>query len=257
MTRLEAVTLAEIQAAQRRLAATALRTPLVQLNVEDAPAEIWLKLENLQPVGSFKIRGASNAMLAMDPAELQRGVWTASAGNMAQGVAWQARRLGVPCTVIAPDDAPAVKLAAIRRLGAQVRQVPFTAYQAIQRTRRANGVAGRLIHPFADPSVMAGNGTIALEILEDLPDVEAVVAPYGGGGLSCGLAAAVRALRPGVRVYGAEVETGAPLAASLAAGEQNRAAPPSPTRTDSIIRSVGAIRPPATSSKCFCMCSTL
>lgn len=215
---LEPVALAEILAAQRRLAGVALRTPLVRLNVEDAPAEIWLKLENLQPVGSFKMRGAGNAMLAAERPELQGGVWTASAGNMALGVAWHARCLGVPCTVIVPDDAPAVKLAAIRRSGARIIPVPFAEYQGIQRTRRAEGVQGLLIHPFADPLVMAGNGTIALEILEDLPGVEAVVAPYGGGGLSCGIAAALRALRPDVRVYGAEVETGAPLAASLAAG---------------------------------------
>lgn len=215
---LEPIALPEVQAAQRRLAGVALRTPLVRLNVEDAPAEIWLKLESLQPVGSFKIRGAGNAMLAVGRSELQRGVWTASAGNMALGVAWHARRLGVPCTVIVPDDAPAVKLAAIRRLGADIVQVPFAEYQGIQRTHHAQGVEGRLVHPFADPLVMAGNGTIALEILEDLPGVEAVVAPYGGGGLSCGIASALRALKPGVRVYGAEVETGAPLAASLAAG---------------------------------------
>ena len=196
----------EIRAARERIAGFVHRTPLLRLDGDDAPAEIYLKLENLQPVGSFKLRGASNAMLAMPRERLDRGVWTASAGNMAQGVAWQARRLGLRCTVVAPDHAPEAKLA------------PFQQWFEILRAHTFDGMSGQFIHPVSDPAVMAGNGTIALEILEDLPGVDALVVPYGGGGLSCGIASAIRALAPRVRVYACEVETAAPLAASLAAG---------------------------------------
>jgi threonine dehydratase len=197
----------------------AFRTPLVRLGVDDAPAEIYLKLENLQPVGSFKIRGAANAMRLAEKAQLEQGVWTASAGNMAQGVAWCAARLGLDCTVVVPDTATEVKLAAIRRLGARIVPVPFLDWLEIYRTRRCEGMAGLFVHAFSDPGVMAGNGTITLEILEDLPDVDAVVIPYGGGGLSCGVAAAFRHFKPDTRCYAAEVETTAPLAAAFAAGE--------------------------------------
>ncbi len=215
----EPVSLDEIRAARGRIAGAVVRTPLVRLNVEDAPAAIFLKLENLQPIGSFKLRGAGNAMQLAGARQLQKGVWTASAGNMAQGVAWYAARLGVSCTVVVPENAPAVKLAALDRLGARIVEVPFARYQEIQCTHSHEGMDGLLIHPFADPAVMAGNGTIGLEILEDLPDVDAVLIPYGGGGLSCGIASAIRALKPGARVYACEVETAAPLAASLKAGE--------------------------------------
>ncbi len=208
----------EIRAAQQRIAGLALRAPLLRLPLDDGPAEIWLKLENLQPVGSFKLRGAANALYSLPAAELSAGVWTASAGNMALALAWCTRALDVPCSVVLPDDAPADRAERVRQLGARVVRVPFADYQQIQRAEGSTGMAGRLVHPFADPAVMAGNGTIGLEILEDLPDVDAVVVPYGGGGLSCGIAAALRALRPAVRVYAAEVETAAPLAASLAAG---------------------------------------
>lgn len=213
------IPLEEIILARQRLAGKVLRTPLVRLNVEQAPAEIYLKLENLQPIGSFKLRGAGNAMLQIDPEELKNGVWTASAGNMAQAVAWFARQMGIPCMVIAPDDAAPTKLAAIRRLGASIRQVPFAQYQQIEKEHACEGVSGRLVHPFGDEAVMAGNGTIALEVLEDLPDVDAILVPYGGGGLSCGIASAVRALQPHTRVYACEVETAAPLAGSLMAGK--------------------------------------
>jgi threonine dehydratase len=212
------VTLAAIEDARRRIAGAAMRTPLIRLNTFDAPAEIYLKLENLQPIGSFKIRGAANAMAHLSNEELQRGVLTASAGNMAQGVAWRARELGIPCTVVAPDTAPAVKLQAIERLGGRVIKVPFERWWQTFQERAYPGVDGTFIHAFDDPHVMAGNGTIGLEILEDLPDVDAVVVPWGGGGLSCGIAAAVRAKKPGCRVYAAEVATAAPLSASLAAG---------------------------------------
>jgi threonine dehydratase len=212
------VTLAAIEDARRRIAGSALRTPLVRLNCHDAPAEVYLKLENLQPIGSFKIRGAANAMARLSAEQLRCGVLTASAGNMAQGVAWRARELGVPCTVVAPDTAPAVKLEAVKRLGGRVIQVPFERWWQTFQERAYPGVDAVFLHAFDDPDVMAGNGTIGVEILEDLPEVDAVVIPWGGGGLTCGIAAAVRAKRPGCRLYAAEVATAAPLTASLAAG---------------------------------------
>jgi threonine dehydratase len=190
----------------------------VRLNVEDAPADIWLKLENLQPIGSFKLRGAGNAMSLAPREALGKGVYTASAGNMAQGVAWNARRLGIPCTVVVPDNAPQTKLAAIERLGAKAVKLPYARWWQVLEDHGYPGIDGLFIHPVSDPAVIAGNGTIGLEILEDLPDVDAVVVPFGGGGLSCGIAAALRALSPATRVFASEVETAAPFAASLAAG---------------------------------------
>jgi threonine dehydratase len=218
------VSLDDVLAAAARIAGHVLRTPLVRLDTDGiSGAGIWLKLENLQPIGSFKLRGASNAMLEAPREALANGVWTASAGNMAQGVAWQARRMGVPCTVVAPDHAPAVKLAALERLGARVLRVPFETWFQVLATRLHPGVEGRFIHPVSDADVIAGNGTIGIEILEDLPGVETIVVPFGGGGLSCGIATAVRAREPGVRVFACEVETAAPLAAALAAGRPVRA----------------------------------
>ncbi|MGI8551916.1 MAG: pyridoxal-phosphate dependent enzyme, partial [Dehalococcoidia bacterium] len=213
-----AIPLADIRAAQLRIAGLVIRTPLVRLNVDDAQAEIYLKLENLQPIGSFKLRGAGNA-IALAPAQsLADGVWTASAGNMAQGVAWNARRLGLSCTVVVPDHAPETKLSAITRLGGTIVKVPFDDWWQIILTGHYEGMSGRFIHPVSDPAVIAGNGTIGLEILEDLPDVNAVVIPYGGGGLSAGIGCAIRALRPETAIYACEVETAAPLAPSLSAG---------------------------------------
>jgi len=217
------IPLADIRAARERIRGAAIRTPLIRLPI-DGPAEIHLKLENLQPIGSFKIRGASNRMSLASPAELERGVWTASAGNMAQGVAWNARRLGVPCTVVVPEGAPATKRAAIERLGARIVAVPPDEWFDTFRTRRREGIDGMFVHAFSDDAVMAGNGTIGLELLEDLPDVDVVVVPFGGGGLSCGIASAIRALRPQAKVYAAEVATAAPLAASLARGEASEIA---------------------------------
>ncbi len=215
------IPLEAIQAARERLrlADAALRTPLLRLPLEDAPAEIYLKLENLQPIGSFKLRGAGNAMARAGREALAQGVYTASAGNMAQGVAWNARRLGVACSVVVPDHAPVTKLEAIERLGGRVIKVPFERWWDMVITGEFEGLDGRFIHPVSNADVMAGNGTIGLEILEDLPDVAAVVIPYGGGGLSCGIASAIRALKPDTRIYAVEVETAAPLAASLRAGE--------------------------------------
>jgi len=218
MQALEAPRLEEIRAARERIAAFVVRTPLVRLQADDAPAEIYLKLENLQPIGSFKIRGAANAMRLQPREALACGVYTASAGNMAQGVAWNARLLGVPCAVIVPENAPRAKLDAIERLGARVVKVPFDVWWSVLVEHSFPGMEGLFIHPVSDPAVIAGNGTIGLEILEDLPDVEAILVPYGGGGLSSGIAAAARALAPGVRVFACEVATAAPFAASLAAG---------------------------------------
>ncbi len=219
MKPLEPVSLKAIRAARDRIADLALRTPLVRLNVDDAPAEIYLKLENFQPVGSFKVRGAGNAMRAAETKVLADGVYTASAGNMAQGLAYVARRMGVPCSVVVPDHAPRIKLDAIERYGAGIVKVPFDEWWQIIVTHRFEGLSGRMIHPVSDPAVVAGNGTIGLEIIEDLPQVDAVVVPFGGGGLSSGVAAAIRALKPKTRIYAAEVETAAPLLASFAADE--------------------------------------
>ncbi len=216
------IPLEEIRAARERIAGAAVRTPLVPLYAEEIPAQIYLKLENLQPVRSFKLRGAANAMALTPPEQLEKGVWTASAGNMAQGVAWYARKLGVPCTVVVPDTAPATKIAAVERLGGSVVKVSFDDWWWIFTTHTYEGMEGLFVHAFDDRAVMAGNGTIGLEILEDLPDVDAVIIPYGGGGLSCGIASALRVLKPAVRIYASEVDTGAPLAASLAAGHSVR-----------------------------------
>jgi len=210
--------LSSVQDARRVIAGSAIRTPLVRLNFPDAQAEIYLKLENLQPIGSFKIRGAANAIARLPKEKLELGVVTASAGNMAQGVAWNAQRLGIPCTVIAPDSAPETKIKAIERLGGRVIKVTFDQWWSAFEQRAFPGVPGTFIHAFDDPDVMAGNGTIALEILEDLPDPDVVVIPWGGGGLTCGIASVLRELRPNCRVFAAEVTTAAPLSASLAAG---------------------------------------
>ncbi len=211
-------TLEAIRDARQSIVGSAIRTPLVRLNLFDAPAEIYLKLENLQPIGSFKIRGATNAMAHLPAEQLKRGVLTASAGNMAQGVAWRARELGIPCTVVAPDTAPETKIKAIEQLGGRVIKVSFDRWWQTHQERAYPGVDATFIHAFDDSHVMAGNGTIALEILEELPDVDAIVIPWGGGGLTCGIATAMRAQRPGCRLLAAEVATAAPLAASLAAG---------------------------------------
>ena len=187
--------------------------------MDDAPAEIYLKLENLQPIGSFKIRGAYNAMAEAPRERLAAGVLTTSAGNMAQGVGWAARELGIPFTVIVPDHAPETKLAAIERLGGTYVKVPFDRWWQALEERSYPGVEGLFVHPVEDEPVMAGNGTIGLEILEDLPDPDTVIVPWGGGGLLVGIASAVKALRPETEVQAVELETAAPLTASLAAGE--------------------------------------
>jgi threonine dehydratase len=208
------ISLDEIRRARERLGDDVLRTPLVRFD-----ERIWLKLENLQPIGSFKLRGALSAVRAAAPSELAAGVVTASAGNMAQGVAWAAREAGVRATIIAPDAAPRAKLDAVERLGAEIISVPHEVWWQTMVDRRYEGVDGLFIHPVEDEAVMAGNGTIGLELCEDLAEFDEVVIPWGGGGLATGIASAVKALRPGVRVVTAEPETAAPLAASLRAGE--------------------------------------
>jgi threonine dehydratase len=190
----------------------------VRLNAPEAPAEIYLKLENLQPIGSFKLRGAYNAVRNAAAEELASGVLTASAGNMAQGLAWAAREVCVPCTIVVPDHAPETKLAAIARLGGEVVKVPFERWWETMERHRFEGVDGLFVHPFENDFVMAGNGTIGLEIVEDLSDADTVVIPWGGGGLTTGIASAIKALTPAVKIYVAEPETGAPVTATLAAG---------------------------------------
>jgi len=226
--------LADLRAARERIRGNALRTPLLRLHAPEFAGELWVKLECLQPIGSFKIRGATNAMKLAPRATLERGVYTASAGNMAQGVAWCARELGVPCHVVVPDHAPATKLAAIERLGAEVIREPFERWWRVLEEHRYAGLDGLFIHPVSDPAVIAGNGTIALEILEDLADVDSVLVPFGGGGLSSGIAAGVRALAPRTKVFACEVETAAPLAAALAAG-----APQPSAYTPSFVDGIG------------------
>jgi threonine dehydratase len=213
------VSLQDISDAKQRIKGKVNRTPLIRFYGDDLPGEIYLKLENLQPIGSFKIRGAYNTMSVADRSLLKDGVYTASAGNMAQGVAWNARMMNIPCTVIVPDHAPQTKLDAITRLGAKFIKIPFNDWWQVLVTRKFDGMQGLFVHPVSDPAVIAGNGTIGLEILEDLPDVDTVIVPYGGGGLISGIATAIKTIKPGVKVFASEVETAAPLAPSLAAGE--------------------------------------
>ncbi len=211
------IPVAEIERAREVLAGTAIRTPLVRLDV-DSDAEIWLKLEVLQPVRSFKIRGAGNAILQATDEELAGGVLTASAGNMAQGVAYAARLRGVPATIVVPEHAPQTKIDAIERYGGRVIKVPYEEWWQVLVTGTYEGARGLFIHPVDDDRVMAGNGTIGLELLEQSDDFDTVVVPYGGGGLVTGIASAVKAARPDVRFFAVEPETGAPVTATLAAG---------------------------------------
>ena len=215
------IELREIEAARARIADVAVRTPLVRLYAAEVPdgTEIYLKLEALQPIGSFKIRGATNA-IRLAPEEARRGgLVTASAGTMAQGVAWAGRELGLPATIAVPESAPQAKLSAIARLGGEVVKLPYDDWWQAIVTGSVHGIDGLFVHPVQDEGVMAGNGTIGLEILDDLPDPDAVVIPYGGGGLTVGIASAIRALKPEAKIYTAEPATGAALAGALPAGE--------------------------------------
>ena len=212
-------TLEAVQSALARIAGIATRTPLLPLNIDEAPAEIYLKLENLQPIGAFKLRGACNAMAMATKAQLLGGVYTASSGNMAQAVAWNARRLGVNCTVVIPDTAPETKVASVTRIGAEIITVPFDEWWHILITQQHPLIDGKFfLHPSSNMNVMAGYGTIGLEILEDLPDVDTVLVPWGSGGMACALSSVFRSLKPETKVIAVELDTGAPFAASLEAG---------------------------------------
>ena len=217
-TILHPISLTEIEDARKRIRGSVLRSPLVRLNY-DASSEIYLKLECLQPTGSFKVRGAGNAVALLSPEERSRGVYTCSAGNMAQALAWYAKKEGIRCTVIVPDNAPTTKLDSIKRYGADIVQMSWDEVWQVANKRSYPPLADRVfIHPFADPRMMAGHGSIGLEILEDLPSVDAIIVPFGGGGLFTGIASAVKANHERVKMYASEVETAAPLSASMTAG---------------------------------------
>jgi threonine dehydratase len=241
MKKHDPISIEDIREARKRISGTAIRTPIVKLNVDDAPAEIYLKLEILQPVGSFKIRGACNAMKNAKPEDLKDGVWTMSGGNHGQGVAYTARELGLACTVYVPDFVANTKINAMERMGAKVITIPFSTPMKIEDWKKFldektyTDAKGLLIHPFSDQAVMAGQGTIGLEIIEDLPDVDAVVIPYGGGGLACGVASAIRALKPDTKIYACQPETGASLSASFNAGK-----PVEVNYTSSFVESAGS-----------------
>ena len=210
--------LAEMQEARRRIAGSILRTPLVRLDLGAGFPDIRLKLENLQPTNSYKLRGAVNAVAMLDEAARRLGVWTISAGNAGQGVAYAARQAGVPCSVVAIETAPAAKIDRMRALGAKLVLVPYeTAWHALGE-RSYPGVSGTFIHPFDDHNFIAGHGTMGFEILEDAPDATAVIAAIGGGGLITGVASAMKALKPSIKVWGAEPETAAPAALSFSTG---------------------------------------
>jgi threonine dehydratase len=214
------VTIEDIRAARDRIRGVVTRTPLIRFlhGVPGAP-EIWLKLENLQPINAFKLRGAANAVALLPEEERSKGVWTISAGNAGQGVAYAAREAGVPCTVVTIETAPETKVERMRALGATLVKAPFDACWNAMEERAFPGVEGTFVHPFDDHDFIAGNATCGLEILEDLPTVRTVITAIGGGGLITGVASALRALAPDVAVFGAEPETAAPGSISFAAGE--------------------------------------
>ena len=217
------LTVDDMRNAQKRIAeSSVVRTPLIPLNIDLESPEIYLKLENLQPVGSFKLRGISNTVRQIPETELKDGVWTVSAGNTAQALAWVGRDLGITATAVVPENAPETKLQNIIRLGGRFVKAPFEEFARVFATRTFPGINGRFIHPFSDPMMMAGNATIGLEILEDIPDVDTVIAAYGGGGLCCGVGSAIKAIKPETKVYAAEAVTSAPLAAALEANLPKR-----------------------------------
>ncbi|MDA1306388.1 MAG: pyridoxal-phosphate dependent enzyme [Acidobacteria bacterium] len=218
-----AISLDTVKDAARRVYSVAVRTPMVRLDpIAEGGPEIFLKLELFQPIGSFKLRGAANAIGKLSPEALADGVWTVSAGNAAQGVALAARHAGAKASVLVMDTAPATKIANIERLGATIHRAPYEeCWQAVEE-HRSDRMTGRFVHPFDDDDFISGNGTVALEILEDVPDVDAVVASIGGGGLLAGVGCVMRAAKPDVTVYAAEPETAAPLSLSFAAGSPQR-----------------------------------
>ncbi len=210
------ISLAEIRDARKRIEGTIIRTPLVRLELGAGFPDILLKLENLQPINAYKLRGAANAVAMLSESERRRGVWTISAGNAGQGVAYAARKAGVPCSVVAIETAPASKMERMKALGAKIVPVPYeVAWKALD-DRAYAGVEGTFVHPFDDHNFIAGHATMGLEVLEDAPDTKAIVAGIGGGGLVTGLASAVKALNPEIKVFGAEPVTAAPAALSFA-----------------------------------------
>ena len=211
-------TAAQVVAARANIHPCALRTPLVRLNADLPGAKIYLKLENLQPWGSFKIRPALNALKSLDPKRLSRGVLSASSGNFGQGLAYAARQMGIPATLVVPDAAAQTKVNALLELGANVLRLPFDEWWAVLTSRRCAGEEGLFIHPVAEAPVLAGNATIGEEILEDLPDCDAVLVPFGGGGLLCGIGSVMRRLKPAVRMVLVESEAAQPAAAALENG---------------------------------------
>jgi threonine dehydratase len=212
------IELAEIHQARQRIDGTIVRTPLIRLEMGSGYPEIHLKLENLQPINSYKLRGAANAVAMMSDADRQRGVWTISAGNAGQGVAYAARKAGVPCTVVVIDTAPAAKMERMKALGARLIPVPHeVAWQAMG-AGVFPGIEGTFVHPFDDHNFIVGHATMGLEILEDLPGTTAVIGAIGGGGLVAGVGSAIKLLRPEIKVWGAEPETAAPAALSFAKG---------------------------------------
>jgi threonine dehydratase len=216
------ILLAEIEAARERIKGTAIRTPLIKLELGAGFPDIRLKLENLQPINAYKLRGAANAVAMLSEAERRLGVWTISAGNAGQGVAYAARKAGVPCTVVAIETAPASKLERMRALGAKLVLVSYEgAWNALD-DRAYPGVEGTFIHPFDDHNFIAGHATMGLEILEDAPDAVAVICGVGGGGLITGVGSAVKALKPDIKLWAAEPDTAAPLSRSLAAGSPQK-----------------------------------
>jgi threonine dehydratase len=212
------IELAEIRAARERIASTILRTPLVRLDMGPGFPDVRLKLENLQPINAYKLRGAANALAMLSESERQRGVWTISAGNAGQGVAYAARKAGVPCTVVVMETAPLSKLERMKALGAKLIPVPYDVCWKALEERSYPGVEGTFVHPFDDHNFIAGHATMGLEILEDAPDAIAVIAGIGGGGLITGVGSAMKLLKPDVKVWGAEPETAAPAARSFAMG---------------------------------------
>ncbi|HYR23521.1 MAG TPA: pyridoxal-phosphate dependent enzyme [Chthoniobacterales bacterium] len=212
------INLDEIKDARQRIAKTIVRTPLVRLELGPNFPDIRLKLENLQPINAYKLRGAANAVAMLSETERKRGVWTISAGNAGQGVAYAARQAGVPCTVVAIETAPESKLARMRELGARLVLVSYdVAWKALD-DRAFPGVDGTFVHPFDDHNFIAGHGSMGLEILEDAPDTNAIIASIGGGGLITGVASAIKAIKPEIKIFGAEPETAAPAALSFAKG---------------------------------------
>jgi threonine dehydratase len=212
------VTLDEIYAARERIRGVITRTPLIKLRHGTQAPEIWLKLDNLQPINAFKIRGAANAVAMLTPDERAKGVWTISAGNAGQGVAYAAGEYRIPCTVVTIETAPETKIERMRNLGARIVKVPFDVAWRAMEERAVEGVEGTFIHPFDDHNFIAGNASLGLEILEDLPSVRTVIAAIGGGGLVSGIGSAIRQLAPHVKILGAEPETAAPGAKSFEAG---------------------------------------